>query len=85
MHGSAQSPNGVGKILPGQQQVLAKLAQGNVSRRSSAEPRLLLRVPIGHSDDGRSLKRQGSFAEPRIVPDGKSNFCEVRKNLIFSA
>ena len=52
-HGSAQSPSGAGKILAGQQQVLASLLRAmTFSDAPKAEPRPLLRVQLGRSLDG---------------------------------
>ena len=55
VHGSAQSPNGAGKILAGQQQVLASLLRAKLaSDVPKVEPRLLLRVQLSRNDDGCS-------------------------------
>jgi hypothetical protein len=56
-----------------------KLAQGNV-RSSQGGTMSAFQGTLGQNDDGRSWKRWGSSAKPRIVPAGKSKFCEVQKH-----
>ena len=75
---TAQSPNGAGQIIAGQQQVLASLLR---ARQPQKLPRPLLRVQLGHNDDGCPSKRRGSLTEPKIVPLESQSFATSGKTL----
>jgi hypothetical protein len=51
MHGPVLSPNGAGKILAGQRQVLAGLLRAGSAPK--AEPCQFLRGQLGHADNDR--------------------------------
>jgi len=62
------------------------LAQGNVSFRSSlAEPCLLIRVQLGHNDDGCPWNDGFPLRGPELSPLESRNFARFGKTLNFSA
>ena len=77
---TAQSPNGAGQIIAGQQQVLASLLR---ARQPQKLPRPLLRVQLGHNDDGCPFIRRGSFTDPGIVPLESQSFARSAKTIFF--